>query len=103
MRLCHQLLPLLPLFTSFAAMDCPAATLLTVDATGAVAAPTTGYLRLGTTSSPSGHSIDTNSRYLLRDGKPWLPVMGEFHYTRVPAQDWDAELADGEPRGEEGT
>ncbi len=93
MRLSRQLLLIPPLLTAFAAMDCQAETLLRVDATGVVEAPTTGYLKLGTTSSPAGHSIGINSRYLLRDGKPWLPVMGEFHYTRVPAQDWEEELA----------
>ena len=25
----------------------------------------------------------------LRDGRPWLPVMGEIHYSRVPREDWD--------------
>lgn len=93
MRLSRQLLLILPLVALFGAMDCQAETLLTVDATGAVTAPSTGYLHLGKTSSPSGHSIGINSRYLLRDGQPWLPVMGEFHYTRVPAQYWDEELA----------
>ena len=33
-----------------------------------------------------------NSRYLTMDGKPWLPVMGEFHYTRVPEAQWEEEI-----------
>ena len=30
--------------------------------------------------SRDGHILSVNNRYLLRDGKPWFPVMGEFHY-----------------------
>jgi len=33
-----------------------------------------------------------NSRYLLKDGRPWLPVMGEFHFSRYPAELWEEEL-----------
>lgn len=42
--------------------------------------------------SPEGHTLAVNSRYLLLDGKPWLPVMGEMHYARVPASEWETEL-----------
>jgi hypothetical protein len=42
--------------------------------------------------SPQGHALAVNSRYLLLDGKPWFPVMGEFHYSRYPAADWEREL-----------
>jgi hypothetical protein len=48
-----------------------------------------GHLELGPTTNASGHSLDANSLYFLRDGRPWLPVMGEIHYTRVPREDWD--------------
>lgn len=30
--------------------------------------------------------------YLTMDGRPWLPVMGEFHYSRVPESEWEEEL-----------
>lgn len=43
-------------------------------------------------TSPDGHRIAVNSRYLLLDGKPWLPIMGEFHYSRYPHQYWEEEL-----------
>ncbi|WP_246083844.1 beta-galactosidase [Nonomuraea diastatica] len=33
-----------------------------------------------------------NSRYLSRAGKPWFPIMGEFHYARYPAAEWREEL-----------
>lgn len=29
---------------------------------------------------------------LIRNGKPWFPVMGEFHYSRYRKQDWKKEL-----------
>jgi hypothetical protein len=28
----------------------------------------------------------------MRDGKPWIPVMGEFHYTRYPETYWEEEI-----------
>jgi beta-galactosidase len=44
-----------------------------------------GGLRLGEGESAQGR-LAVNSRYLERDGQPWFPVMGEFHYTRYPAR-----------------
>ncbi|HET8611483.1 MAG TPA: beta-galactosidase [Sphingomonas sp.] len=55
--------------------------------------PETGYLKLGTAVAPSGDRIGVNSRYLTFDGKPWLPVMGEAHFVRIPEARWDEELA----------
>lgn len=43
-------------------------------------------------ASPNGHDVEVNSRYLTLDGKPWLPVMGEFHYSRYDERDWEEEL-----------
>ena len=64
-----------------------------VSATIAKPAPAeTGYFKLGTTKNPAGHELSLNSRSLLLDGQPWFPVMGEFHYTRVPAAEWREEL-----------
>jgi beta-galactosidase len=42
--------------------------------------------------SPSGRVLGVNSQYLTLDGKPWLPVMGEMHYTRVPEDEWENEI-----------
>jgi len=28
----------------------------------------------------------------MLDGKPWLPVMGEFHYSRLPVSEWEPEI-----------
>ena len=46
----------------------------------------------GTAVSPSGDVLGVNSRYLTLDGKPWLPVMGEFHFSRYPRAQWEEEL-----------
>jgi beta-galactosidase len=42
--------------------------------------------------SPDGHVLSVNNRYLLRDGIPWLPVMGEFHFARYPEAQWEEEI-----------
>ena len=42
--------------------------------------------------SPDGHTLSINNRYLLRDGEPWFPVMGEFHYSRYPESQWEREI-----------
>src|SRR5690242_2381728 len=70
-----------------------AATILRVDATAQPTQPETGYLRMGTSISPAGIRLDVNSRYMTVNGKPWLPVAGEFHYSRFAHQYWDEELA----------
>ncbi|MEM5340338.1 beta-galactosidase [Paraburkholderia azotifigens] len=70
-----------------------ASTPLTVDASRPGDAPRTGMLQMGTNTSPDGRAIGINSRYLTRDGEPWLPVMGELHYSRVPEAQWGDELA----------
>jgi len=64
---------------------------LGVDATGAPPVPRSDHLRMGTQAGPNG-VIAVNSRYLTRDGRPFLPVMGEFHFSRYPAAEWEGEL-----------
>jgi beta-galactosidase len=77
---------------SFAQSSAPVPlNLVTVDASAPIAPPETGYLHMGGTS-PTGHTLEVNSRYLVLDGKPWLPVMGEIHYTRVPEAEWEDEI-----------
>ncbi|HTY88907.1 MAG TPA: beta-galactosidase [Candidatus Acidoferrum sp.] len=53
--------------------------------------PTQGY-HMGDPRSPDGSTLSLNSDSLLLDGRPWTPVMGEFHYTRVPQNEWREEL-----------
>jgi hypothetical protein len=67
----------------------------TVDARAPQAPPETGYLQMGggaAAKSPTGRILAINSRYLTLDGTPWLPVMGEFHYSRYPAPFWEDEI-----------
>jgi hypothetical protein len=73
---------------SFAA----AAATLSIDASAPTPAPLKAALRLGSAVAPNGDTLGANARYLTRNGAPWLPVMGEFHYSRTPASQWDAEL-----------
>lgn len=51
-----------------------------------------GHLKMGG-QSPQGDSIDVNSRYFTRNGKPWLGVMGEMHYARCARESWKDRLA----------
>ena len=37
--------------------------------------------------------VDLTSQYLTKGGTPWLPVMGEFHFSRCPRADWAREIA----------
>ncbi|MEO6963819.1 MAG: beta-galactosidase [Puia sp.] len=43
-------------------------------------------------SSPSGETLSVNNKYFEKDGQPWFPVMGEFHYSRYPQEYWEEEL-----------
>lgn len=72
-------------------IDAGAEDLITVDASAPISPPETGFLHLGGTSS-TGHSLQVNSRYLVRDGRPWLPVMGEIHFSRIPEAEWEDEI-----------
>jgi len=65
---------------------------LAIDASAPTPAPLAAALRLGSAVAPNGDTLGANARYLTRNGAPWLPVMGEFHYSRTPASQWEAEL-----------
>ena len=62
-----------------------------IDARTAAPPPARLPFALGGTS-PDGHRFSANSRFLLRDGKPWFPIVGEFHYSRYPADRWEEEI-----------
>jgi hypothetical protein len=47
---------------------------------------------LGTSRAPDGTTLGVNSQYLARNGKPWIPVMGEFHFSRYPQAYWEEEI-----------
>jgi hypothetical protein len=50
-----------------------------------------GHLDLGGKST-TGESIEVNNFYIERNGTPYIPVIGEFHYCRFPNQYWDTEI-----------
>jgi len=50
-----------------------------------------GHLDLGG-RSVKGDTIGVNSFYLERNGQPFIPVIGEFHFSRYPNQYWEEEL-----------
>lgn len=50
-----------------------------------------GKLDLGG-KSPQGGSISVNNFYMSIDGKPTIPVMGEFHYSRYPRAQWEEQI-----------
>jgi beta-galactosidase len=43
-------------------------------------------------ANPTGLRLEANSRFLTLGGRPWLPVMGEFHFSRFPHLHWRDEL-----------
>jgi hypothetical protein len=49
--------------------------------------PRRGHLPLG---EPAGtpDRIEVTSRWIERNGLPWLPVTGEIHYARLPRERW---------------
>lgn len=65
---------------------------MTIDATTPVIPPKPVAAALGTSTNPQGDVIGVNSEYLTFDGKPWLPIMGEFHFSRYPEADWENEI-----------
>lgn len=47
-----------------------------------------GKFQYGNIASPYG----VNTSYFTKDGKPFVPVAGELHFSRCPHQDWRREL-----------
>lgn len=50
-----------------------------------------GHLDLGG-ANPSGERIEVNSHYIEKDGKPYYPVIGEFHFARYPRAFWEESI-----------
>jgi hypothetical protein len=66
--------------------------LAVIDATADAAKPAPVAAKLGSSRNPRGDEVEANSQYLTLDGKPWLPVMGEFHFSRYPEAEWEPEI-----------
>ncbi|MEJ6980082.1 beta-galactosidase [Pedobacter sp. P351] len=63
----------------------------TIDASAIPPKPRTEHLKLGG-NGPNGQSISVNNEYVQLNGKPWIPITAEFHYTRYPQKYWDESL-----------
>jgi len=50
-----------------------------------------GQFQLGGTN-PQGETLAFTNYYLLHNGRPCVPIMGEFHYSRTPRACWEQEL-----------
>ncbi|MBN2164395.1 MAG: beta-galactosidase [Pontiellaceae bacterium] len=84
---------LITAFLMMPALHVAAATdLYRFDVPEEIPAAKSGLLEIGP-SNPDGPVWDCTSRYMTLDGKPFMPVMGEFHFSRYPAAEWDEELA----------
>ncbi len=86
-RLAMARLLLLLLFPFLAAAD-P----LAIDLTKVVPPAATCPYGPGTTRNPQGETITADQRSFFLDGKPWIPIVGEFHYIRYPRAEWRDEL-----------
>lgn len=51
----------------------------------------TNHLDLGGTN-PSGEKISVNSYFIEKNGKPFIPIIGEFHYSRYSEKYWEEEI-----------
>ncbi len=97
-RCCLLILILLVLFgssRSSAQSLSGTGSLFTIDASASATTPETGYLEMGSrnaNTSPDGHELTVNSRYLMLDNKPLILVMGEFHYSRYSEKYWEEEI-----------
>lgn len=43
-------------------------------------------------TAPDGGTIEVNNYYMSINGKPVIPVMGEFHFSRYPREQWAEEI-----------
>ena len=65
---------------------------LAIDLTRDIPAAGPVNLGQGANKNPDGHVLTADNRSLLLDGKRITPVVGEFHYSRYPADEWRDEL-----------
>ena len=46
------------------------------------------HLKMGN-PGPAGKEIIINNKYMTLGGTPIIPVMGEFHFSRFPREQWE--------------
>ncbi len=39
--------------------------------------------------NPNGDFIAVNNQHITKNGKPWIPITGEFHFSRYPEAFWE--------------
>ena len=49
------------------------------------------HLKMGG-SNPKGETISVNNYFLSKNGKPFIPITGEFHFSRYPNQYWEESI-----------
>jgi len=49
-------------------------------------------LNFGGTNPKTGESLGVTKDYFTRNGEPWYPVMGEFHFSRYNPDKWEEEI-----------
>ncbi|MBN2234703.1 MAG: beta-galactosidase [Opitutales bacterium] len=86
-----NLFPLLSFFASACLASCDTDPLLVVCHKERMQQVPEGWA-MGTCVSPSGDRLGYGSRYLIRNGDPWMPVMGEYHFSRYDSTHWLREL-----------
>lgn len=67
-------------------------TTIRIDASQPARQPTPVAYDAGSATTPDGETLGLTNLYLTRNGKPWLPTMGEFHFSRYPRAQWEEEL-----------
>jgi len=65
---------------------------IVIDASRPFQEPAPALYELANARSPAGEQIGLTSRYLTLDAQPWLPVSGEFHFSRYPQSRWEEEI-----------
>ena len=43
-------------------------------------------------SNPNGETISVNNYFISKNNKPFVPITGEFHFSRYPSQYWDESI-----------
>ena len=61
---------------------------LEVDLTKVVPDPVEAPIEGGSNKNPKGDAITADNRSFFLNGKPWIPVVGEFHFSRYPQAEW---------------
>ena len=61
---------------------------MTIDMTRPMPAAAASPYGPGATKNPKGEEITVDNCSFFLNGKPWIPIAGEFHYSRYPREEW---------------